>query len=288
MNDRELWLSDGTAAGTMQVRNIHAINAVTYSLVVKVNAATPPGTVLSHTASVSHTTPGDPVPGNNSVTTTTTVVAFNAPPTLSNLEGALLGYVENNPPMPITATITPADANGFSLASATVAISGNYSAIEDVLGFTGIPGITGSFDPASGILTFNGQASLARYQAALRAVTYRNTSFFPATLPRTVRFQVNDGAATRNLSNVMTRAIIITALDDAPRVISIEPEDSGTSLLTFSGIAGRTYTIEFTATLDPDDWQTLDTPIANALGIFRILDTPPPGTTRRFYRARFP
>lgn len=195
INGRELWRSDGTAAGTMQVRNIQAINAVTYSLVVKVNAGTLPGTVLSHTASVSSTTPPDPVPGNNSVTTTTTVVAFNA---------------------------------------------------------------------------------------------QRNTSFFPITLPRTVRFQVNDGAATGNLSNVLTRAITITALNDTPRVISIEPKGPGSSRLTFGGIAGRSYTIEFTGTLDPDDWQPLATSQADAQGVFEFLDTPPPGTTRRFYRARFP
>jgi hypothetical protein len=65
------------------------------------------------------------------------------------------------------------------------------------------------------------------------------------------------------------------------------PGAPGTSRLTFSGIAGRTYTIEFNSTLNPDNWQPLASPVAGAQGAFEFLDTPPPGTVRHFYRARF-
>ena len=106
----------------------------------------------------------------------------------------------------------------------------------------------------------------------------------------TIRFQANDGALIDNLSNAVTRTVRITALDDTPRIVSIGPAtgNPGTSRLTFCGIAGRKYTIEFTATLDPEDWQPLGTVGSDALGLFDVKDTPPPGTMRRFYRARFP
>ncbi len=286
-NGRELWRSDGTAAGTIQLRNIQAANAVTWSLVVKVNPGTPAGTVLSHTASVSSAINPDPVPANNSAITTTTVVNFNAPPALSNIEVARLVYVEGNPPAAITATLNLTDADSPSLAGATVAITGNYIAGEDLLGFTSQSGITGSFDPASGVLTLSGITTTGRYQSALRAVTYRNTSYFPSALQRTVSFQADDGAL---ISKAVTRTVRITALDDTPRIVSIGPAtgNPGTSRLTFCGIAGRKYTVEFTATLDPEDWQPLETVGSDALGLFDVKDTPPPGTMRRFYRARFP
>jgi ELWxxDGT repeat protein len=286
---RELWRSDGTGPGTMQVRNMQSANEVTYSLIVKVNAGTPAGTIISNTANVSNFTP-DPVPGNNSVTTTTSVVAFNAQPVLSNIEATPLNYIESDPPTSITTSLALADFNNFSFVGATIAITGNYLATEDVLGFTNQSGITGSFNSSTGLLALSGSSSRANYETALHAVTYRNTSYFPSTLNRVVRFQVNDGAPANNLSNIVTRAISITALDDTPRIVSIASEVGfpGTYRLTFGGIASRTYTIEFTNELDPADWQPLGTTQANAQGIFAILDTPPPGVLRRFYRARFP
>lgn len=224
------------------------------------------------------------------MTTTTAVVAFNAQPILSNIEAPPLNYIESDPPTPITSTLALADFNSFSFVGATISITGNYLATEDVLGFTDQLGITGSFNSSTGVLTLSGSSNRVRYETALHAVTYRNTSYFPSTLNRVVRFQVNDGAPANNLSNIVTRAISITALDDTPHFISLAPELGfpGMYRLTFSGIASRTYTIEFTNTLDPADWQLLGTTQADAQGIFAILDTPPPGTLRRFYRARFP
>jgi len=287
----ELWRSNGTAAGTSRVRNIRSARSVTSSLIVKVNAGVPSGTVITHSATASNFTP-DPVTANNTAVTTVTVVPPNSAPVLSNLEPAPRVYIEGDAPVRVTATIGITDADSPTLAGATVAITGNYTAGEDVLAFQGgVPGVTGAFDSASGVLTLSGNATLSRYRSALQGIAYHNTSYFPVTLLRTVSFQVNDGALVSNLSNVLSRTITVTPRDDTPQVVGIAPlpEDPAIPVLTFSGIGGRTYTVEWNDTLDPAGWQLLGQPVADSAGIFNLKDeTAPPDVARRFYRARFP
>ena len=55
----------------------------------------------------------------------------------------------------------------------------------DVLGFANQNGISGSYNAGTGVLTLSGMASVANYQAALRSVTYFNSSDNPSTLTRT-------------------------------------------------------------------------------------------------------
>src|SRR5205814_989044 len=86
---------------------------------------------------------------------------------------------------------------------------------QDVLGFTSQSGISGSFNAATGTLTLTGSASVANYQAALRSVTYVNTSDNPSTGTRRVTFTVNDGSTDSILN---TRDISVTAVNDAPVV----------------------------------------------------------------------
>src|SRR5262249_35816694 len=96
---------------------------------------------------------------------------------------------------------------------------------------------TGNFNPANGALTLSGADTLANYQAALRSVTYRNTSDNPSTLTRTVSFQINDGAL---LSSIVNRAIQVIAVNDAPTLSNLETtplsytENSPGTLLTGS------------------------------------------------------
>jgi uncharacterized repeat protein (TIGR01451 family) len=107
-----------------------------FQLVVKANAATPNGTVITNTASVSSENP-DPAPGNNSDTETTTV---NAPPgsctvtcreniTVETTPGSC-GAVVNYPP-PITAgscgTVTASPASGSFFPKGTTTVHVNTS-----------------------------------------------------------------------------------------------------------------------------------------------------------------
>ncbi len=65
----------------------------------------------------------------------------------------------------------------------------------------------------NGTLTLTGQATVAQYQAALRSITYTNTSEEPSTATRTVSFVVNDGDLN---SNPQSRDIAILSVNDAP------------------------------------------------------------------------
>ena len=69
-------------------------------------------------------------------------------------------------------------------------ITANYAGAQDVLALGGVhPGITAS--QIGDTLTLTGTATAAAYQAALRDVTYRNSSDSPSTLTRTVTFTVD-------------------------------------------------------------------------------------------------
>src|SRR4029077_14090850 len=65
-----------------------------------------------------------------------------------------------------------------------------------------------------------GQASVAQYQAALQSVTYFNSSENPSSQTRTISYQVNDGSAHSNLSDVVTATVAITPVNDAPVITS--------------------------------------------------------------------
>ena len=118
-------------------------------------------------------------------------------------------------------TVTDPDA-GTTITGATVQITGDYAGAQDVLALAGShPGITASF--AGDTLTLTGNASPAAYQAALRDVTYRNSSENPSTLPRTITFTVTDDTAR---SGSDTKGITVTAVDDPPVAVN----DSATVL----------------------------------------------------------
>ena len=129
---------------------------------------------------------------SNTVTRNITVAAVNDAPVLASVEGTVLAYTENDPATAITDTLTTADLDNVNLASATISISANYVNGEDVLAFTNTANISGAWNASTGVLTLTGADTVAAYQAALRSVTYQNTSDNPSTLTRTVSFSVND------------------------------------------------------------------------------------------------
>jgi hypothetical protein len=137
-------------------------------------------------------------------------------PVLGNLEGAALSYTEEGAATALTGTLIVTNPNSPTIASATVWISRNFAGAEDVLSFTDQNGITGSYDPAAGVLTLTGAASPAAYWAALRGVRYVNLSHDPSAVPRIVSFQVNDGAVENRLSNTLSRLVWVTPINDAP------------------------------------------------------------------------
>ncbi|HEY1090500.1 MAG TPA: hypothetical protein VGE47_05360, partial [Burkholderiaceae bacterium] len=146
--------------------------------------------------------------------TTITITGVNDAPVVTTT-GSPLGYTENAAATAIDSGLTLSDADHANLSGATVAISANYANGQDVLAFTNQNGITGSWDAATGTLTLSGSATLAQYHAALRSVTYVNTSDNPSTATRTLSFTATDGTST---SAVASRNVSVTAVNDAPVV----------------------------------------------------------------------
>jgi hypothetical protein len=125
-----------------------------------------------------------------------------------------LGYTEGDAATAITSALTVADVDDTNIESATVQITANLDASEDVLAFSNQNGITGSWTSGTGTMALSGSATKANYQTALRSITYQNTDTDnPSTATRTVTFIVNDGDDN---SNSQTRNITIAAVNDAP------------------------------------------------------------------------
>lgn len=145
--------------------------------------------------------------------------AVNDSPTLSLTESTHVIYVEGDGQTNITNTIAVSDVDNNTLQSAVVRLAENYVATEDILHFTDQSGITGTYDPISGELRLNGAAGLTDYQAALRSITYENTSNNPSTATRKIEFQINDG---NNDSSIVARNLQVDAVNNAPALLTIE------------------------------------------------------------------
>jgi hypothetical protein len=141
------------------------------------------------------------------------VSAVNDAPVVT--AGHTLNYTENQAATAIDAAIAVSDVDSANLASATLQITGNYVNGEDVLAFANTATITGTFHASSGTLTLTGSDSVANYQAALRSVTYVNTSDDPSGLARAVTIITSDGAAS---SAAVTDTINVTPVNDAPMI----------------------------------------------------------------------
>ena len=132
-------------------------------------------------------------------------------------------YTENDPATPIDSALTVADSDpGATIVGATVQITGGYAGAQDILALAGShPGISPSL--SGDTLTLSGNASPSAYQAALRDVTYQNSSESPSTAPRTITFTVTDETAR---SGSDTKGLTVVAVDDPPVAVN----DSATVL----------------------------------------------------------
>ena len=64
---------------------------------------------------------------------------------------------------------------------------------------------------------------------------------------------------------------------------TINAVEGGGFAVGYIGNPGQEYTIQFSSDLLPP-WQTLGTQVTNSSGVISIIDNPPAGTPRRFYR----
>ncbi|HEU4867714.1 MAG TPA: Ig-like domain-containing protein, partial [Actinomycetota bacterium] len=160
--------------------------------------------------------------GGSTATVSVTVTCAPDDPAVDTTPGST-AYTEDSPPVAIDAGVTVTDFDaGAIITGATIAITNNFAAGQDVLALSGShPGITAA-PQAGNTLTLSGTASPSAYQAALQAVTYSNPSQGPSTLTRTVTFTVTDDTA---LSGSATKAITVAGVNDPPTAV----DDTGTT-----------------------------------------------------------
>jgi VCBS repeat-containing protein len=147
---------------------------------------------------------------SNLPTRAISVTPANDGPTVATT-GAALAYNENDAATAVDAGAAVTDPDTANVASAQVTLTNPQAG--DELSYATTNGVAGTVNGAKDTVTFSASATVANYQAALRAVKFRNTSDTPSTTARTVSFKANDGTAD---SNIPTRTVNVIAVNDAP------------------------------------------------------------------------
>ena len=160
----------------------------------------------------------------------TTPLVSNQPPVITT-SGTALSFTEGDSATVVDADLALTDADSANIASASVQITDNYVNGEDVLAFINQNGITGSFDALTGTLTLTGSSSVANYQAALRSVTYVNSSATPSTLARTISFIANDGTAASTAATRTVNIIAVNNLVSSPTYSNSETMQQSSALI---------------------------------------------------------
>jgi hypothetical protein len=172
--------------------------------------------------------------GSNASTQSVSVAAVNDAPVATASAGPTAA--NEQVATAIDGALTLTDADNANQASATVSITANFTAGQDVLSFTNQNGITGSYNAGTGVMTLTGASSVANYQTALRSVTYTNSSDTPTTTARTITFATNDGALASNSSTIVLNPV---AVNDAPTntVPGGQTATNAGAVLNIAGIA---------------------------------------------------
>nr|WP_246506578.1 Ig-like domain-containing protein [Kistimonas asteriae] len=147
-----------------------------------------------------------------------------------------VSYTENGAGTTVGDDLVITDLDVEDMSSATITIADGYVAGEDSLNFTDQNGITGSWDAATGTLTLTGSASQENYQAALRSITYSNSSEDPDTGDREVSFTVSDGTET---TGAVSRTVQVAAVNDGPELENntLSIDEGATVVLTSANLS---------------------------------------------------
>ena len=182
-------------------------------------------------------------------TASVVVTAVNDAPVVT-VSGGSASWTEGNnvasTPVAVDPGLTLSDADGPNPLNATARMLTYFSA-QDTLSFVNdgltMGNIIGTWTVGNGTLTLTSagnQATVAQFEAALRAITYNNSSNSPNSTTRTVQFIVTDGSNAQ--STAVTRDVSITAVNDSPTINAVASlpitEDTQTALgqITFSDV----------------------------------------------------
>ncbi|MBF0340560.1 MAG: DUF4347 domain-containing protein, partial [Magnetococcales bacterium] len=198
-----------------------ALRSVTYQ---NLNSDTPDPTTRTITFSVTDANSGGAGGGALIAAATRSIapIAVNDAPTAS-ASASILTYTEGDGAVIVDNGLSLADVDDPNIAGATIQIISNHHGDQDQLAFVNRPGITGSWNAATGTLTLSGTATKVDYQAALRSITYQNNNTDnPATGTRSIRFTITDANSNGQGSGALTvsvqRDIALTPINDAPGV----------------------------------------------------------------------
>jgi hypothetical protein len=156
--------------------------------------------------------------------------------------GAVAEFAEGGVAVTVDPGLTLADVDSPQLAGASVRLVQGFQSVSDLMVIVTPPGINASYDAATGTLALAGNASLAAYQTALRAVTFRNSGNHPGT-ERTLSVTVNDGTA----SSATVLNLRILPINDGPSLTL-----TGGTVVYNAGAPGAVIDAGLVAA-DPDD-----------------------------------
>ncbi|MFM0503792.1 DUF4347 domain-containing protein [Paraburkholderia caffeinilytica] len=204
------------------------------------------------------------------VSRTVTVGAVPVVTTDSGSAAFVAGDNTTSSPVAVDSGVTVAETGGSTLASATVAITGNFHAGEDSLLFSNNPAtmgdIAGTYDASSGILSLtsaSGTATLAQWQAALRSVTYTDSAITPNNATRTISFTVNDGTQT---SQTATRTVTVVDTDQTPLLTT---SGGSSAFVEGDNVASTPVAVDAGVTVSDRDNATLSSASVSITGNFQ-------------------
>ncbi|WP_460688208.1 beta strand repeat-containing protein, partial [Mycolicibacterium hippocampi] len=127
---------------------------------------------------------------------------------------ANVGYTAGDSAIPVDPGLVLLDADSTNMSGAVVSIVGG-AAVGETLDFTPQAGINGSYN--SGVLTFDGDASVAAYQQVLRSVTFSTNSDALATI-KSISFVVTDDQDNVSGTGFVAVTVVTSPLQIPPLV----------------------------------------------------------------------
>jgi large repetitive protein len=197
-----------TLSGTASLGNYQlALDSISYRFIgtdpLNPNDGDPTGGAAADTSrTVSWVVTDGAVTNGSNTTATSSLTTVHVAPSLTAGNTVIFTQNEAAQPLDNVLLVKDVDSNG-NLTGATVSIGTGFFP-GDVLNFANQNGITGSYDPADGVLTLTGSASVDHYNAALDSITFISTNPNPsndgANLTRTISWSVTDGAASNGIA----------------------------------------------------------------------------------------
>lgn len=149
------------------------------------------------------------------------------PAPITTTTSSVLSYTFGSGPIVIDANLTLADTDGDDIIGGSISIQ-NFQPGNEALTFVAQAPVTGNFNTTTGVLTLQGKAPAATYQAILRSVAYEYTGADPGSrkgkagkvkaLSRTIAFAVADADKTNG--QTASRTISITSQGQNPPIIA--------------------------------------------------------------------